>query len=303
MAQTNKRVACIVTEYAIGLHADVIVSRMLEGYYYDHGERPNLELASLYVDQFSKKDISRALSKKYGFPIFKTIEEALTLGGKKLAVDGVINVGEHGDFPINAKGQKLHPRRRFFEEVVKVFVKSNRVVPVFNDKHLDVAWEDAEWMVNKARELKIPFMAGSNVPLTFRKPALHLPRHCELVEAFQIGYSDLEFYAFHALEGLQCLAERRKGFETGIKAVQALQGEAMWKAYDRGGWSKELLDAAIKLVPEHQTGDYRDLTAKAKNAALYFLWYNDGFKAVVGMLNGWVGTGDGSPMAFAGKLK
>src|SRR4029077_10847509 len=97
--------------------------KILEGYNYDGGAGPNLKLASLYVDQFPDKDMSRGLSKKYGFPIHDSIEDALTLGGKDLAVDGVAIVGEHGDYPLNAKGQKLYPRRRFFEAVAKVFDK------------------------------------------------------------------------------------------------------------------------------------------------------------------------------------
>src|SRR5579872_7425177 len=117
----RKKVAAVVTVYHKWSHADVIVGKILEGYNYDHKAGPALELASLYVDQFPKGDISRALAKKYGFPIQRTIADALTLGGKGLAVDGVICVGEHGKYPSNAKGQILYPRRRFFTEVTDVF--------------------------------------------------------------------------------------------------------------------------------------------------------------------------------------
>ena len=50
------------------------------------GAGPNLQLASLYVDQFPDKDMSGGLSKKYKFPIYDSIEGALTLGAKDLAV-------------------------------------------------------------------------------------------------------------------------------------------------------------------------------------------------------------------------
>jgi hypothetical protein len=298
-----KQVAALVTEYRRWSHADVIVGKILEGFNHDGGAGPDMRLASMYVDQFPKNDMSRALARKYNFPIFDTIEKALTLGGRQLAVDGVLSIGEHGNYPKNARGQILYPRRRFFEGVAAVFARSGKAVPVFNDKHLAATWADAKWMYDKARELHVPFMAGSSLPLTWRRPPLQLPRNCDLVEAVQIGYGPLEAYGFHALESLQCLAERRKGGETGVKAVECLQGEAVWKAMDQGRWSKALLEAASAVVPAHAKGDVRELTARAADAALYLVEYRDGFRAAVAMLNGWVHEGDGGAFCFAGRLK
>jgi hypothetical protein len=298
-----KKVAAIVTEYRLHSHADVIVGKILEGYNYDGRDKPNMQLASLYVDQFPEKDMARDLAKKYKFPIYDKIADALTLGGKELAVEGVLCIGEHGKYPTNDKGQILYPRRKFFEAVMDVFAAGKKSVPVFNDKHLAATWEDAKWMYDKSRELFVPFMAGSSVPVTWRKPELKLPKKCELVEAVQIGYGPFEGYGFHALEGLQCMAERRKGGETGVKAVTCVQGEEMWKALDAGKWSKPLLEAALKLVPAHAKGDYREPTAKTKDAGVFLIEYIDGFRAAVVMLNGWVYEGDGGAFVFAGSLK
>jgi hypothetical protein len=300
---TKKKVAAIVTEYRRHSHADVIVGKILEGYDHQGGPGPNLHLAGLYVDQFPAGDLSRGLAQKYGFPICDTIADALTLGGKTLAVDGVLIIGEHGKYPTNAKGQVQYPRRQFFEEVTRTFARTKKAVPVFNDKHLAAAWANARWMYDKARELHFPLMAGSSVPLTWRRPPLTLPRNAPLVEAVQIGYGPFEGYGFHALEGLQCLAERRRGGETGVRAVQCLQGEAMWQALDQGRWSKELLDAAVALVPAHAPGEYRTPTASAKDAGVFLIEYRDGFRAAVAMLNGWVHEGDGGAFCFAGKVQ
>ena len=114
--------------------------------------------------------------------------------------------------------------RYYPQEVTKVFEKTKKSVPVFNDKHLAATWEDAKWMYDRSRELFVPFLAGSSVPVTWRRPPLQLPKNCELVEAVQIGYGPFEGYGFHALEGLQCMVERRKGGETGVRAVQCVQG-------------------------------------------------------------------------------
>src|SRR5712691_8019199 len=97
----RKRVAAIVTEYRRHSHADVIVGKILEGFLHDGKEFPNLQLVSLYVDQSPPGDLSRDLAKKHGFTIFDTIEKALTAGGKELAVDGVLCIGEHGNYPKN----------------------------------------------------------------------------------------------------------------------------------------------------------------------------------------------------------
>ena len=91
-----------------------------------------------------------------------------------LAVDAVLSIGEHGKYPVNAKGQPEYPRKRFFDEIVAVFQRSGRVVPVFNDKHLSYRWDWAQEMYDTARQLKIPLMAGSSVPLAERRPPLEL---------------------------------------------------------------------------------------------------------------------------------
>jgi len=298
-----KKVAAIVTEYRRHSHADVILGKILEGFVHDGGAKPDLQLVALFVDQFPPMDMSRDLAKKHGFTIYDSIAGAVTCGGKELAVDGVLCIGEHGMYPTNEHRQQLYPRRRFFEEVTKVFARSKRSVPVFNDKHLAATWADAKWMYDRSRELFVPFLAGSSLPLTWRRPELKLPRGCGLTEAVQIGYGPFEGYAFHALEGLQCQAERRQGGETGVQAVQCLQGDPLWKALDQGRWSRELLEAALALVPAHSPKDMRTETAKNPEAGLFLIEYRDGFRAAVVVLNGWIYEGEGGSFIFAGKLK
>src|SRR6516165_4937630 len=94
-----KPVAAVATIYTKHSHADVILGKILEGYLHDGKDGPNLKLVSLYIDQFPDGDMSRDLAKKHKFTIYETIEGALTLGGKDLAVDGVLCIGEHGIYP------------------------------------------------------------------------------------------------------------------------------------------------------------------------------------------------------------
>jgi hypothetical protein len=298
MDKTKKKVAGVVTVYRRGSHADVLLGKVLEGYRHDGGAGPNLELISLYVDQRPKDDLSVALARKHLFKLCDSIEQALTLGTRELAVDGVICVGEHGDYPTNARGQVLYPRRRFFAEVTRAFARYGKSVPVFNDKHLAATWEDARWMYDRARELFVPFMAGSSMPLMWRRPPMKLPMKCELVEAVAIGYGPYEGYGFHALEALQSMVERRKGGEVGVRAVQNLPPEAMWQALDDGRWSRQCLEAAMAVVSGHAKGDVRALTEK-QDGGVMLLEYRDGLRAAVAMLNGWAWDG---AFSFAGQL-
>ena len=298
-----KKIAAIVTEYRRWSHADVILRNLLDGYSPDQKTRPDMELVSLYTDQVPKVDLSRELAKKHGFKICDTIAEALTLGTHKLAVDGVISIGEHGDYKHNEKDQHLYPRRRFFEEIAKVFEKTGQSVPAFNDKHLAATWDDAKWMYDRARKLLVPFLAGSSVPTTWRKPKLVLPKGSELLGAIQIGYAGFEAYGFHALEGMQCMVERRKGGETGVKAVAVHDNAAMWEVLDRHKWVAPVLEAALQRVPEHAKEDVRIATSQSKEAALIEVEYRDGFRGLVVMANGWVREGEGGPFAFATQIK
>jgi len=289
-------VAAIVTEYRRNSHADVIVGKILEGFDQAGGAGPALRLAALYTDQVPKNDLSRDLAKKHNFRIARTIEEAITLGGDKVAVAGVLSIGEHGTYPYTKDTrQHMYPRRRFFDAIVDVYRKYKRVVPTFNDKHLAYAWRDAKHMTDTARDMNIPFLAGSSLPVAWRTPELNLPMRCELTGALAVGYGGLESYGFHALETLQCMVERRRGGETGVASVQAVTGEAIAGALKERRWSRELLDAAAATTPMPAKGRPKEL---AKNATFFLIDYRDGLKAAVAM-----STGMANQFAFAGQIK
>jgi len=301
-SERRPRVAAIVTEWRENSHADVIVGKYLDGCRYpplDLDYRPRVAIASLYTDQVPERDLSREYARRHQIPIFPTITEALTLGGRDLAVDGVLLIAEHGNYPFNEKGQHLYPRRRFFEEAAAVVRRSGRPVPFFNDKHLSYRWEDAWWMYRTARELKIPFMAGSSLPLTWRRPPLELPREAPITAALAVGYGGVESYGFHALETLQCMVERRRGGERGLAAVQCLSGEAVWQAGDRGEWSWSLLQAALSRSERVARGmTPAEVRRAVREPVAFMLEYRDGLRAAVLMLDGL-----GSEFLFAARLE
>lgn len=281
-----KSVAAIVTVYRYGSHADVILGKIMEGWKQDGGPGPALKLASMYVDQFPSDDMARTMGAKHGVPIHDSIEDAITLGQGRVAVDGVLCIGEHGDYPFNDKEQQLYPRRRFFEGIAATFEKHGRVVPVFNDKHLGPVWTDALWTYERARELKIPFMAGSSMPVGYRLGDATPPMGSQIEAAVGIGYSGLDIYGIHALEFYQYHVERRVGAESGVKSVQCLQGDLLWKAVDDGVVSQELLQAVFAGVPKTGQPEMRS----DKEAVLFLFEYADGFRGAVFMFQCVAGT-------------
>lgn len=274
-----KQIAAILTEYRHYSHADVIIGKFLKGFPLDEGMRPaRVQIASMYVDQFPDSDMSRSMAAAYGVPIYGSIRQALTLGGDALAVDGVLIIGEHGDYPWNELEQHLYPRKYFMEQVCGVFAQSGRSVPVFNDKHLSYNWADARWMYDRARQLGAPYMAGSSLPLGYRSPWLEHALDTPLQEAVAIGYSGLDIYGFHTLETLQCMVERRVGGETGVAAVTCLEGDAVWQAARAGRWSRPLAEAAIAQIPNTSGSSLEELLL---GPALFLIEYRDGFRGAV----------------------
>ena len=294
-----KRIAVITTVYRYLSHAQHITDRFLVGYPHN-GEwrRPDMKVASLYVDQKPPGDQSAERAQEFGFEIYPTIPEALRCGSDRLAVDAVLSIGEHGDYPQNEKGQILYPRYEFFKQCVEVFEKDGRAVPVYNDKHLSYSFEKAKWMVEASRRLKFPMLAGSSLPVTWRLPDLELPLDCEIESALMVGEGrGSDAMDFHALEAMQCMIERRKGGETGVKAVQMIEDDAVWKAGEEGRWSKELLTAALSRsdTPQGWTlidGRTQDLVGSGelpklvKHPAAYFIEYRDGLRTTLLMLDG-----------------
>ena len=304
------RIAVIATIYRYLSHAQHFADRFLVGYPTEgRWHRPELKIVSLYVDQKPEGDQSIDRAREFGFSVYPTVAEALRCGGDKLDVDAILLMAEHGDYPHNDKNQVLYPRHEFFKECVEVFEADGRAVPIFNDKHLSYSFEKAKEMVDDAHRLGFGLLAGSSLPVTWRLPDVELPLECEIEEALMVGVGGSDPMDYHALEAMQCMVERRKGGETGVAAVQLIDGNAVWEAGENGAWSHELLEAALSRSDtpcgltledgrtQHllRTGELRRLV---ENPSAYFIEYNDGLRGTLLMLNGAV-----RDYCFAARLK
>ena len=282
----SKRIAAIVTECRPNSHAEVIIGKYLEGYNRDNREPfPRSKIVSMFTEQVPENDMSREFSKKYNVPVFRTVADALTLEGDQLAVDGVLLIGEHGDYPFNDKEQKLYPRFEMFLKITDVFREYKKSVPVFNDKHLSWSWRQAKRMVDISRELKFPMLAGSSVPVAFRIPAIDSPFGISQKYAVAISYSGLDIYGFHLLEALQCVVERRKGGETGVRAVQCLENQDCWDFIKQNEWAGRLFHEALSNSNTRKKGEIERLVEKP---AVFVIEYNDGLKAAAFLMTGLV---------------
>jgi hypothetical protein len=298
----RKKIAVVTTEWRYRSHAWHMAERFLHGYPRQGAwYRPPIDVVSAYVDQFPAEDLSRQRSEEFKFPIYKTVGEALRSGGRELAVDGVLIIGEHGKYDLSEFEQTKYPRYEFFKQVVEVFQQSGRVVPVFNDKHLSWNWEWAREMYDLAQKMKIPLAAGSSLPVTWRMPAVELPLGSEVDEILCVAFGGIDSYDFHALEVIQCQAERRKGGETGVKSVQALRGDAVWKLFESsdwsaGGMSPRLFEACLsrsQTLAQPATFSHRyptlgQMREWVKKPVAYRIEYLDGAKATMLLMNGLV---------------
>jgi hypothetical protein len=308
------RVAALASVYFYLSHAYHIVGRFLDGFpvYGDDRGRyacnngvhhPPFEIASLYIEQSPEAtDLGRAKAKQHGFRLSPTIADALTLGTGKLAVDAVLLIAEHGDYPLNERLEKLYPRGKYFRQVLDVIRSSGRSVPVFIDKHLSYSRGEAQQMVDQARILKVPLMAGSSLPITWRLPTLEIPLGRTFREVLVASRGNLEIFGFHALETLQCMAERRdlKGQPQGVKSVKCLEGDSVWQAADAGVWSWDLLRHAVSRSHTVNPGDIkqntkdfavpsiRDAATMLRHPVAFVAEYVDGLRATALILNGHV---------------
>jgi hypothetical protein len=277
-AEKRPRIACLVSYWAAPRsHADWIITKLLDGYWWDSAHTPSrVEVVAIYIHQLPESGLGQKIAKAKNIPIFKTVGEAVTLGGKELAVDGVVIVAEHGEYPTNLKGQWMLPRWWIYQQVIRVFEQSKRSVPVFNDKHLSYNWDEAKWMFDKSRELNFPLTGGSSIPTYYRTPEIELDINTPIKTSIIVGDTADEGALFHCVDVLQAFVERRKGGETGVRSVQCIRGPETWKWTERNPWAAKLLES-VRIKFDLKPGHFQE--NKAPNVCI--VEYNDGTKAAV----------------------
>ena len=309
-ADRRPHIAALTTIYHKYSHSEHLVDRFLDGYGWEGRHHyPPMDVVSLYVEQVGENDLSRERAQRHPqMKIYPTIAEALTQGGNTLAVDGILLIGEHGKYPVNEKGQTLYPRYEYFQQIVQVFRDSGRVAPVFNDKHLSWNWDYAVKMYDMAKTMNFGLMAGSSLPVSWRQPSIELPLGADVEEVVGIWGGGIDGGDIHVIEAMQSIVERRKGGETGVRAVEAFRGDRFWKAmeagtWNAGGWNRQLLEACLsrsnqlnspRATYSHVLPTIDDMRRLAPDSYAYRFEYIDGLKVSIIQFNaapGQVGGG------------
>jgi hypothetical protein len=313
------QLAAVVTAYRKYLHPQHVVDRFLDGYGWGGTyHRPQMDVVALYVDQRGEGDVFEdRLDRHPSLKLYPTIAEAVTRGTSKLAVDGVVVVGEHGEYPPSPTGIPMRPHYQFFEAITQVYRDSGRSVPYFNDKELSWKWNWCKQMVDTSHQLGFPLQGGSSLAVTWRVPSVEMPLGSSIREAISIGYGGIASYDFHALETIQCMVERRKGGETGVEWLQAYRGDSFWKAHREGLWSQALFKAALSRSDTLRPGSstftdvfptVEQLQAIVPDPVAYHYQYRDGLLCTMLLLNGLVrdftfaATIEGQPKPFSTQM-
>jgi len=160
-------------------------------------------------------------------------------------------------------------------------------------------------------------MAGSSLAVTWRIPSVEFPTGARVSEALCICYGGVDSYDFHGLETLQCMVERRKGGESGVKWLQAYRGDKFWDACRENVWPRALMNAALyrshTLTPAREGFNdvfpsLDDMRRLVKDPVAYRYEHADGLKSTMMLMNGLVrdfnfaASLEGSPKPFTTQM-
>jgi hypothetical protein len=165
------------------------------------------------------------------------------------------------------------------------------------------------WKLARARQIQL--MAGTSLAVTWRLPEVELPRDTDLAEGLIVVQvnplstqttpplppTTLGGAELHAMEGLWPVIERRRGGESGVRAVRFLENAEVWRAGDKGLWSWPLLAAALSRSHTPQgdavlDGRTQDLVGLglvpklARHPRGWLLEHRDGFRSALLVLDG-----------------
>jgi len=150
-ARRHAKIAAAITAYYRNSHADVFVGNMLRGFCWEGKPHASaVDIVAMYLAQTPATDIGRAEAASRGIALKASVGEAIVPG-----IQGVALIGEHGDYPLNEKGQKLYPRYELMEQIVSAYRRTGRALPLFFDKHFSTEWKKAKQIFDWSQRTEV----------------------------------------------------------------------------------------------------------------------------------------------------
>lgn len=280
-----KRIAFLVDSWHSVSHADVIGTRLLEGYRVgDRRLSSPVTVSSLLQIAPRGESLAKDIAARYGTRLAATVSEALLDDPRapqpRLAVDGVL-IAVRTPLPGGGASPEPSGQFRLFRETMGVFDRAGSRVPVFVDKNLAATWEESQGIVAEAARRGVPLMAGSVVPWVPLEPAPPAGRRPTVAVA--IAAAPYATYGIHAAELLQAFLETRGPRETGVASVREV-GRGYWAMPDRDRWGGDVVDALLAQARTKRARAPSVPNGLGENAYAVLVQYVDGTRGVVMML-------------------
>ena len=279
-----KRIAFLIDSWHPISHADVIGTRLLEGYRMADRTFPSpVGIAS--VLQIAPRGDHKAtdLASRYGIRMVGSVAEALLddprAAQPKLAVDGVL-IAVRTPLPTRPSAEPSG-QFRLFRETLAAFDRAASRVPVFVDKNLAATWEESQAIITEGTKRGVPMMAGSVVPWVPLEPPL--PGGRRPLVAVAVAAAPYHLYAIHVAELLQAFLEGRTARETGVASVREV-GRNFWSLPDRDQWGRDILEALLAQARTRTARAPRVPDGLGDEAYVVLVQYVDGTRGVVALL-------------------
>lgn len=275
-----KRISFIFEDFAIQSPAQQLLDRFLVGYPRDGGFH-RLENCHAVAHLTSGENNPELERRKKDFGLIQKPTVQHCLAGADAAV---IVCGESG-----AKAN---------DDLLKNAIKNlpkGRACFVYGSLSSSLA--GAKEIAQLASSRQIALLAGTPLGVTWRLPQVDVTLGTPLKEGIIVVQGKSNSAELEGLEGIMPVIERRKGGEAGIRRIQYLKSENLWRAGNDNKWSWPLLASALSRSDTPQGESARDgrtqdliglgLVPKlARDPRGWLIEHRDGFHSAILILDG-----------------